>query len=115
LSPHDDIGASGVQDVESDVRELPGVQDHPEERCRESRGLVSSGPTIADKGHPAEPEHQRQAAIHKIGQPKLSLADCFALATCEDKAEVLLTTDSELKVVGGKNTVLIPVEKSAQN
>ena len=51
----------------------------------------------------------RRAAVWKVQRRDLSLADCFALATREDKAEVLLTTDSLLKEAGGRSVVLIPV------
>ena len=51
----------------------------------------------------------RRAAIWKVQSRDLSLADCFALATWEDKAETLLTTDSLLKDTGGRRVVLIPV------
>jgi predicted nucleic acid-binding protein len=51
----------------------------------------------------------RRAALWKVQKGGLSLADCFALATREDKAETLLTTDSLLKDAGGRSVVLIPV------
>jgi len=51
----------------------------------------------------------RRAAVWKVQKRGLSLADCFALATREDKAETLLTTDSPLKDAGGRTAVLIPV------
>ena len=51
----------------------------------------------------------RRAATWKVQRRDLSLADCFALATREDRAETLLTTDSLLKHAGGRSVVLIPV------
>ncbi len=51
----------------------------------------------------------RLAAIWKVKRRQLSLADCFALATREAKAETLLTTDSLLKEAGGRSVVLIPI------
>jgi predicted nucleic acid-binding protein len=38
----------------------------------------------------------RGAAIWKVKKSHLSLADCFALATAQDRAQILLTTDSDL-------------------
>lgn len=49
----------------------------------------------------------RDAALLKVGRKHLSLADCFALATRRAHAEVLLTTDSNLKKVEGKHAVHI--------
>jgi predicted nucleic acid-binding protein len=49
----------------------------------------------------------RLAAHWKVKRRELSLADCFALATREDKAETLLTTDSPLKDAGGRSAVLL--------
>ena len=51
----------------------------------------------------------RHAAKWKVERRDLSLADCFALATREENAETLLTTDSLLKDAGGRSVVLIPV------
>lgn len=51
----------------------------------------------------------RGAATWKVRKRELSLADCFALATREDKAETLVTTDSLLKEAGGRSVVLISV------
>lgn len=51
----------------------------------------------------------RAAAVWKVKRRDLSLADCFALATREDKAQTLLTTDSLLKHAGGRNAVLLDV------
>ena len=51
----------------------------------------------------------RGAAVWKVKRRELSLADCFALATREERAETLLTTDSLLKDAGGRSVVLIPV------
>jgi predicted nucleic acid-binding protein len=58
---------------------------------------------------PPNEQTTRGAAVWKVRRRELSLADCFALATREDKAEVLLTTDSLLKGAGGRTVVLIPV------
>ena len=51
----------------------------------------------------------RRAATWKVQRRELSLEDCFALATREEKAEALLTTDSLMKDAGGRTVVLIPV------
>lgn len=56
---------------------------------------------------PPNEQITRGAAVWKVRRRELSLADCFALATREDKAEVLLTTDSPLKDAGGRTVVLI--------
>ena len=61
---------------------------------------------------PTNEQTTRRAAVWKVERRGLSLADCFALATREDKAEVLLTTDSLLKDAGGRTAVLIPVPSS---
>ena len=58
---------------------------------------------------PPNEQTTRRAAVWKVQRRGLSLADCFALATREDKAEALLTTDSPLKDAGGRTVVLIPV------
>jgi predicted nucleic acid-binding protein len=58
---------------------------------------------------PPNEQTTRRAAVWKVQRRGLSLADCFALATREDKAEVLLTTDSPLKDAGGRTVVLIPL------
>jgi predicted nucleic acid-binding protein len=58
---------------------------------------------------PPNEQITRGAAVWKVRRRELSLADCFALATREDKAEVLLTTDSPLKDAGGRTVVLIPL------
>jgi len=58
---------------------------------------------------PPNEQTTRRAAVWKVQRRDLSLADCFALATREDKAETLLTTDSPLKDAGGRTVVLIPV------
>ena len=57
---------------------------------------------------PPNEQITRGAAVWKVRRRELALADCFALATREDKAEVLLTTDSPLKDAGGRTVVLIP-------
>jgi predicted nucleic acid-binding protein len=38
----------------------------------------------------------RNAALWKIKRNNLSLADCYALATADEKTAILLTTDSDL-------------------
>jgi predicted nucleic acid-binding protein len=58
---------------------------------------------------PPNEQSTRRAAVWKVQKRGLSLADCYALATREDKAETLLTTDSLLKDAGGRKVVLIPV------
>jgi predicted nucleic acid-binding protein len=58
---------------------------------------------------PPNEQITRGAAVWKVRRRELALADCFALATREDKAEVLLTTDSPLKDAGGRTVVLIPL------
>jgi predicted nucleic acid-binding protein len=58
---------------------------------------------------PPNEQITRRAAVWKVRRRELSLADCFALATREDKAGVLLTTDSPLKDAGGRTVVLIPL------
>jgi predicted nucleic acid-binding protein len=58
---------------------------------------------------PPNEKTTRRAAIWKVQRRELSLADCYALATREDKAEMLLTTDSLLKDAGRRSVVLIPV------
>jgi len=49
----------------------------------------------------------RGAALWKLRNRRLSLADCFALASWDDRAEVLLTTDSELMKLKGVEAVYI--------
>jgi predicted nucleic acid-binding protein len=51
----------------------------------------------------------RQAAIWKVKRNYLSLADCFALATVQEVAQVLLTTDSALADVKGIKSIHIPI------
>lgn len=51
----------------------------------------------------------RQAALWKVRRRELSLADCFALATREATAQILLTTDSTIKNALGREAVHIPV------
>jgi predicted nucleic acid-binding protein len=58
---------------------------------------------------PPNEKTTRRAATWKVQRRELSLADCFALATREDRAEALLTTDSPLKDAGGRSVVLIPL------
>jgi predicted nucleic acid-binding protein len=45
----------------------------------------------------------------KLKRPALSLADCFALAALESSAEVLLTTDSELKEAARSRVLLFGI------
>lgn len=45
----------------------------------------------------------------KLKRPALSLADCFALAALESSAEVLLTTDAELKEAAKSKAVFFRV------
>lgn len=54
-------------------------------------------------------EIARAAAKWKLRRPGLSLADCFALASLEKSAEVLLTTDSELKQATKSKGVLFEI------
>ena len=49
----------------------------------------------------------RSAGILKIKNDDISLADCFALATLKEHAEVLLTTDYALSTVKGVKSVHI--------
>jgi predicted nucleic acid-binding protein len=49
----------------------------------------------------------KNAGIWKVNRNDLSLADCFALATLKEHAEVLLTTDSVLSGVKGVRAVHI--------
>lgn len=49
----------------------------------------------------------RNAAIWKIKKMGISLADCFAIATMEEKADVLLTTDPALADTKGIKAVYI--------
>ncbi|MDA4118035.1 MAG: PIN domain-containing protein [Thaumarchaeota archaeon] len=58
---------------------------------------------------PPNEQITRVAAVWKVKRRDLSLADCFALATREDKAQTLLTTDSVLKDAGGRSAVLLAV------
>jgi len=58
---------------------------------------------------PPNKDITRIAALRKVRSPGLSLADCFALATWEEIADVLLTTDSQIKEFGGKKVVLLPI------
>jgi len=53
----------------------------------------------------------RRAALWKVGRqgPRLSLADCYALATREATAQMLLTTDSEVKEAARRDAVLFPL------
>lgn len=51
----------------------------------------------------------RQAALWKVKNRELSLADCFALATSEAKSGPLLTTDSTIKQASEKGAVFFEV------
>ena len=53
-------------------------------------------------------EITRRAAIWKVKRGELSLADCFALATTEKNAQVLLTTDPVLAKIKEVRAVFIP-------
>jgi predicted nucleic acid-binding protein len=51
----------------------------------------------------------RRAAQWKVKKRQLSLADCFAIATCEENARLLLTTDHELhKIKENKSIYVAP-------
>ena len=50
----------------------------------------------------------RNAAIWKTRRSDVSLADCFALATLQGYAQVLLTTDSILSKIKGIRAIHIP-------
>lgn len=54
----------------------------------------------------------RAAALWKVKKRELSLADCFAIATREATAQLLVTTDSTIKVASGREVVYIPVTKN---
>ena len=86
------------------------------------KSVEKQGMTVAElwyvqirrsKVKPVPPDEKitRRAATWKVQMRGLSLADCFALATREDKAETLLTTDSLLKEAGGRSVVLIPITR----
>ncbi len=49
----------------------------------------------------------RRAALWKIKRNDISLADCFALSTLEEFAQILLTTDSVLSEIKGINSIHI--------
>lgn len=51
-------------------------------------------------------EIAKAAGRWKLRAPRLSLTDCFALASLEKEAEVLLTTDAELKRAARGRAVL---------
>jgi len=55
----------------------------------------------------------RAAALWKLKKRELSLADCFALATREATAQILLTTDSTIKAAFGREVVHIAVPKDS--
>jgi len=50
----------------------------------------------------------KNAGIWKINRRDISLADCFALATLKEHADILLTTDSILGSIKGVKSVHIP-------
>ncbi len=45
----------------------------------------------------------------KMKSPSLSLADCFALAALETSAEILLTTNTELKKAAKSRAILVEI------
>ena len=49
----------------------------------------------------------KNAGIWKINRSDISLADCFALATLKEHAEILLTTDSVLSAIKGVRSIHI--------
>ena len=51
----------------------------------------------------------REAALWKFRNRTLSLADCFAIATWRERAQILLTTDSELAKLRGVKSEYISV------
>lgn len=51
----------------------------------------------------------RRAGIWKLKRSDLSLADCFALATTQEVAQVLLTTDSALTKIKDVKAVLFRI------
>lgn len=59
-------------------------------------------------------EITRTAALWKVRKRELSLADCFALATRETNAQLLLTTDSTIKSASGPETVYLQVARGTQ-
>lgn len=54
-------------------------------------------------------EITRDAALWKIRNAGLSLADCFALATMRARADILLTTDPDFEGIKGLKIVRVPV------
>ena len=52
----------------------------------------------------------RSAAIWKSRARNISLADCYALATTQERAQIMVTTDSVLAHVKGVKVVHIPVD-----
>jgi uncharacterized protein len=56
-----------------------------------------------------DPQISMGAGNWKVKRPSLSLADSFAVATMEGTAEVLLTTDPELKKAAGTRGILLRV------
>jgi predicted nucleic acid-binding protein len=55
----------------------------------------------------------RAAALWKVKKRELSLADCFALATREAIAQLLVTTDSTIKAASGREVVYIAITKNS--
>jgi len=53
----------------------------------------------------------RAATLWKLKKRELSLADCFALATREATAQILLTTDPTIKAASGREVVHIAVQR----
>ena len=57
----------------------------------------------------ADENTTREAALWKFRNRTLSLADCFAIATWRERAQILLTTDSELAKLRGVKSEYISV------
>jgi len=49
----------------------------------------------------------REARLLKLKNRSFSLADCFAVATAQNWAEALLTTDSGLRILKGVKVVIV--------
>lgn len=54
-------------------------------------------------------EITRLAGLWKLKRNDLSLADCFALATTQEFAQILLTTDSELAKIKEVKSIHVPL------
>ena len=50
-------------------------------------------------------EITRKAALWKVKRRDLSLTDCFALATFEERAQILLTTDPVFRELDGVKVI----------